>query len=447
MIPWFRQRRDRSQTKVRPSSRFRRARRLSMERCEDRRMLSGNNSGFELSAVTPGESGGFLSFEGAHLFPASSDTLLVAQPTSGRVLGIDIAGNFFSFDQGRQPNLSVFGENNTIRAWGASNNLFKFEPLDVSPTANDIGSRYTIGVTNFAEIAIVDQLVPTTNDAPATYLSPSLELLNGFPRSAPLDLDVSLTVDPPAIDETLQDSEDLDGSPTLSPELPLENSVSGSGEPPRLLVIDEPIQILASQDKGSRKPSDEGGVIQVFAAVAETQQAFETKLASAVVERLNEADVLPAIPARESQPVVAQLARAVAFETVSYQPSPQGNPTSLPTDDAPVETQELPTDLNSSVSNGGKPPAGVSMQDSISTSTKTTREEYTSRDVTDGVAHEASRVPTERIDQEHDKTLASTFATWPVLASVVASYLLVERHPHNREESVQTPPRRQRGNS
>ena len=163
------------------------------------------------------------------------------------------------------------------------------------------------------------------------------------------------------------------------------------------------------------------------------------------MEKLNTEDVLPAIPARPTHPVVAQLARPVAFETVTYPSSPLETSTNLPAKEAAAEAQELPDELNSNVSARSKNPAGLSRQEPLSSTSKTTREESASQDLTDAEPHKPSQTPAERIDQEHDTTLATTFATWPVLASVVASYLLAERHSRDREASVQTPPRRQRG--
>ena len=435
MIHWFRERHDRARTKPRPSPLFRRARRLTIERCEDRRMLSGNGSVFELSAVTPATEGGFFELNGAQVSSSRSDSFLIAAPTSS--ITLDFGQTSFSgFDRELQPDLPVLGVDSNVHIWTASSSVFKFDHVGSLPSAELVSSRYTIGGLNLAESAVFDQWTPTTNDAPASHLSPTLELVDVSPQSVPLDLDVSLHLDPPALDPAPETRETIDDTATLALELSLESSISGSSESPRLLVINEPILILASHVSKTQQRSDEGGAIQVFAAVADTQQAFETQLASAAVERLNEENALPAIPVRQTQPIVAQLARAVAFETVSYQ--------TTPVQKATVGPYELPTEQNSTVSEGVPVPAGVSLQDSLSTSTKTEREASTSRDLTNAEPSEPAFAPTERIDQEHETTLATTFASWPVLASVVASYLLVERYPHSREQSVQTPPRRQR---
>ena len=365
MIHWFRERHDRARTKPRPSPLFRRARRLTIERCEDRRMLSGNGSVFELSAVTPATEGGFFELNGAQVTSSHSDSFLIAAPTSS--MTVDFGQTSFSgFDRGLQPDLPVLGVDSKVLGWDSSNNVFKFDHVGSLPSTDLLNSRYTIGVLNLAESAVFDQLPPTTNDAPASHLSPTLELVDVFPQSVPFDLDVSLNLDPPALDPAPETSEAIDDTPTLALEMPLENSVSGSGESPQLLVINEPILILSSHVSKTQQRSDEGGAIQVFAAVADTQQAFETKLASAVVEKLNDEDALPAIPARQTQPVFAQLARAVAFETVSYQSST--------VEKASVGPYELPTEQNSTVSEGVPVPAGVSQQDSLSTSTRTERE-------------------------------------------------------------------------
>lgn len=443
MIHWFQKHHDRERTKPRPTALFRRARRLTIERCEDRRMLSGDGSVFELSAVTPATEGGFFELNGAQFTSSRSDSFLIAAPTSS--ITLDFGQTSFSgFDRELQPDLPVLGVDSKVHVWTASNSGFKFDQEGVQPSADLVTSRYTIGVLNLADTAFFGQWTPTTNDAPASYLSPTLELLDSFPQSVPLDLDVSLSLDPPALDKAPETSEAIDETPTLAPELPIESSNSGSGESPRLLVINDPILILASHESDTQQRSDEGGAIQVFAAVTETQQAFETKLVSAVVEKLNGEGVLPAIPQRQSQPVVAQLARAVAFEAVRYEPTPQAAPTKMPTDAATVEPRELPAQINAGASPGSKISARVSPRETLSTTSRIDRQEASSHDLNDVERREPASAPTERIDQEHETTLATTFATWPVLASVVVSYLLVERYPHNREQSVQTPPRRQR---
>ena len=215
-------------------------RRLSMERCEDRRMLSGNGSVFELSAVTPAETGGFLLFDNAHLFATASGAGLVAAPTSSIAFDVEVLNNSWGSDQVLQWNGQVLEENEHGLFWSASNAQRALDQKVALPSTDLVNSRYTIGVFNFAESVAFDELVPTADDAPSTYLSPSLELLDGFPRSAPLDLDDSLTVDPPASDHPLENINELEDTTEPAPALPLEISVDGAGQSPRLLVIDEP---------------------------------------------------------------------------------------------------------------------------------------------------------------------------------------------------------------
>jgi hypothetical protein len=101
----------------------------------------------------------------------------------------------------------------------------------------------------------------------------------------------------------------------------------------------------------------EGGIIEVDAAVTDTQQAYEAHLFAAVARMLDEHNFLaqPALPAR--QPPASELARAVAFELASFErtsPAPPLDSAYEPGTKAPARPTDdaLPFDLGEGADSG-----------------------------------------------------------------------------------------------
>ncbi len=213
-----------------------------------------------------------------------------------------------------------------------------------------------------------------------------------------------------------------------------------SGGTIKPLVIDEPIQIAAFTLPSDNSALREGGALEVAAAVNTTRRAYESQLSAVIASNLNRDGILPATAPARAQPVVAELARMVAFETVGLQPHVRPDKTVQASDDQPIEpSQTTPATLQ---------PVAAHLEDApiFRTVTDKATSDETATKTSKAVSHVGKTTTNlaERIDNEHQAARVTNFAEWPVLATVIAGYLLIERRSPQAIQAVQTPPRRQR---
>lgn len=149
--------------------------------------------------------------------------------------------------------------------------------------------------------------------------------------------------------------------------------------------------------------SSEGGPIKVTQAVVEAQRAYETKVFAAVAAQLDEQDFLaqPAPPVE--QPLSAELARSMAFESLELEPS---------SDPARLNDSSAPSAMLPPTSFDEDPLASKPAMD----------EEPTDDEPADALA----------------------FAQWPLLYSATVGAVLVGTRRRTRTGTAQLPPRRNR---
>ncbi len=442
MRRWFKIRRDRRHKSARAASPFRRARQLSVERCEDRHLLAGNALTLDVSPTTPTLTGGFLALDTSSLIHTSSNDFVVGDAVFARNLDVTTTSG-----------LQFFG--GIDYRLGADVLVEATQTPQVDPIV--VATEQVLNrPTEFAEIAILEPPTLLTNDAASAYLQPSMQPLDLDLQRPLVEVETPLLVEPPVnIDTTDFHTPTTDGA--LAADTFDDNTVVGnavqepvdqpfpdapgiSGKTAQLEVIDDVIQLVGYEQQTTTRDTAEGGAIQVASAIASTQRAYETQLSATIVRKLNDDATLPTAPTPQRQPVLAELARAVAFETVSYQRSASHT--------AHEQSVEVETP--------SEPETATADSDLLSADDKTREDSSAESAVAQLDArhdpfvvehNEPRRRPAERIDDESDSTVTSIFTRWTALISIVASYLLIERRPRSPENTVQTPPRRGRSDS
>ncbi len=381
-----RKRHDQRHSKVYLSSGRCHARRLAFERCEDRRMLSGISFTTNVSLVPIQSEGGFLTVNTNGFFSTTANNFL---------------SDADSFNQ----------------------------PLDV------FALTYQWQLINTGQLlgAAADT---TGNEAASSFATPTLR-----PTLLDFDLSDTLVLEPPISstgnsvtqDKEIIDVDDLhDNFSNDAPGLP--------GKTLKPLVIEDPIQIGTIPPNSDEFEQREGGALEVAAMVNTTQRAYETQLSAAIVHNLNRDGMLPTTAPTPTRPVVAELARAIAFETLGQQ---QGNQTGEmnratsgqlrePTQATPQKIEPVSVQLRVT-------PAGRTSTEKAESNESSTQVYAASHVGEDSAAYLA-----ERIENEQQAAQIATFAQWPTLATVIAGYLLIERRSPKSAQTVQTPPRRQR---
>ncbi len=406
-------------------------------------MLAGNTLTWDVSPITPTVAGGFISLDPKSLIQANAHDFVIADGAFARNLDVTPSDGLLLFD-------------------GIDYRLEADASIELTPTPRvdpivAVAEQVLAEPTEFAEIAILNPTIPVTNEAPLTYFQPSSQPLDLDPQlpqvevSLPAPVETPVSIETPTADsalagDTLKDVH-FEDNPTEAPaDEPFPDAPGLAGKTAKLEVIDDVIQLVSADERASTRDAAEGGAIQVFAAIASTQRAYETQLSETVAGKLDDNEPLPTSPTPARRPVLAELARAVAFETVSYRTGAANPSSAQPTGSESDALQTVPAELETE-----RPDA-----DSLSTADNTS-EDSSQRSLatqldagTDVIASEniePKRRPTERIDDEADSTVTSVFTRWTALISVVASYLLIERRPRSAETTVQTPPRRRRGTS
>lgn len=398
---WILKRRDRRHSTLTPSSRRCRARRLVFERCEDRRMLSGSSLTIEFDNGTLVGEGGFLAVNTSGFLLADANNFLFdadsfSQPTTG-------------FGRSRQWHSVGAGQQITVPDFFGTHGDEAASSIALPATEP---SFYDFGLS---DSLVQEPLLPTIGNG--------VLLVDGN--------DVSLDVPADDIDDDLFD-EPTNDSPRLS------------GGNAKMLVIDDPIQIVASQLNTDRHDQREGGTLQVAAVVHTSQRAYELQLSAIIAHNLNRDGVLPTTLPMQTQPVVAELARVVAFETLGQQEViPKGDIDRVSRGQFREPTQATPLMLEPVSAQLRLTPVRRSSTNNSATDEIETHISKSSRGGEDSMANLAERV-VERVDDEQQAAQIITFAQWPTLATVIAGYLLVERRRPQAAQTVQTPPRRQR---
>ena len=381
-----------------------RGRRLAFERCEDRRMLAGTALVANVSLAPVANEGGFITVSTNGFLRTSANDFSSDAISFNRSFGdftLFDFGNVISFDQ-------VLG---TLDAAGDSSGITHG---NIASSIASTTAGPTTGPTTgplYYDFDLSDSLV-----LPKTGESVTVNDDINIPVNIPVENILENILDEPAVD-----------TPGLS---------GGTVKP---LVIDEPIQIAAFTLPSVNSMLHEGGALEVAAAVHTTQRAYESQLSAVIASNLNRDGVLPATAPVRAQPVVAELARMVAFETVEQQAVRTG------------ETVQTADDLR--IDPAPTTPATlqpVSAQLDSAPALRNSASEATSNDrvirTTQAFLHDETTSPNlaERIDNEHQAARVTTFAEWPVLATVIAGYLLIERRSPQAAPTVQTPPRRSR---
>ena len=301
----------------------------------------------------------------------------------------------------------------------------------------DITTLFDFGnVISFGQpLGTLDAVGDIDNDVSKSIISPT---------AGPLyyDFDLSDSLALPKTGDSVTVNEDIN----IPADIPLEKILDDptvdtpglSGGTVKPLVIDEPIQIATFTLPSVNSMLREGGALEVAAAVHTTQRAYESQLSAVIASNLNRDGILPATAPTRAQPVVAELARMVAFETVGQQPHIRPDETVQASDDLPLEpVQATPTTLQ---------PVAAHMDDSsiFRTATNTTTNDETATHTFQAASPAGETTPNlaERIENDQQAARVTTFAEWPVLATVIAGYLLIERRSPQAIQAVPTLRRR-----
>ena len=215
------------------------------------------------------------------------------------------------------------------------------------------------------------------------------------------------------------------------------------GNTTKPLVIEDPIRI-GPVSLNSRNADDsevrEGGALAVAAMVNTTQRAYETQLSAVIANNLNRDGLLPAAAPNRVRPVVAELARAVAFETIGQQAIPTskidrviGGPLHEPSQTTQPTLEPVAAQLRDT------PAANDWAAEKVARDATNTHAAIIPQDSEENSGNLAERIENE---QHVAQISIATFAQWPTLATVIAGYLLIERRRVPSSRMVQTPPRR-----
>lgn len=484
---------DQQHRRQRQTSRTRdRSRRLRVECCEDRCLLSGTT--FLLAADSlAGESASFESLSAAvPTAPPSSEGGFIVVNTSGfsRVASNDfVLGDFafgdFSSEFGIADLTSDFGlaEVVTFNAGvplatpslqldvngtnvGIPTNtdatLSHDQLIDVPPPNGPHGSLTNQAVVPPKIAASISFDTPRSTadyDVHATFQSPQFEVDLEF--DLPTEQNVTPPIAKPSVVQPL-----FDDSPTPVVVDPIESTTQDSpvpsgnpglrGNTAKLLEFKEPIVVVATgHDDDSHSQSgkqlndqthDEGGSLSVGMAVASTQRAYVDQLSAMVAQNLDRDGRMPEVAQARLRPVHAELARTVAFDSLG-----NSNLSVSAASEVSSEASNPSTPRVAPVSIEPGVPVGIEAASHGSPRLNSSNEIQVAADqrqpANDVEPSSSERFAAQRIESKHDLATEAALARWPLLAAVVASYLYTERRPPANESAVQTPPRRQKSGS
>jgi|GEM_PF-6876902 len=309
-------------------------------------------------------------------------------------------------------------DNNAIDGHALDNSIFENGTHENAFVTVLQSQAHVSALHNFdvPDLQVVEPLVPTAND--------------------PITLGTNLEIFDSVVDDNVEG--DFGNKIDDSSGLP--------GKTSRMLVIDESIQISSSQIAANQLEQREGGALGVFAAVITTQRAYESQLAEVIARNLDRDGTLPKLAQPQAQPLVAELARAIAFETMEPQRLVQADATEhVITDEGQFAD---PPQATPAVLEPAPVPASVT-----SVGYHSLPEHRAIRETTGklGSSHSANTkagehiaIPSGRVDDEQAAAHAVTYATWPLLATTIAAgYLIIERQQQSDATTVQMPPRRQ----
>ena len=372
-----------------------RARPLAFERCEDRRMLAGTAIVADVSLAPVANEGGFITVSANGFLRTSANDFF-----SDAVFFNGSFGDFTLFDFG---------------------NVISFDQVLGTLDADGDSSGITHG------------------DIASSIASPAIGPVAG-PTAGPLHYDFDLSeslVLPTTGDSTLANVE-ADSPLEKVLDEPSVDTPGLSGGTVKPLVIDEPIQVAGFTLPSVHSSRREGGVLAVATAVHTTQHDYESQLSAVIANNLNRDGKLPTTAPVRAQPVVAELARMVAFETVEQQQAIRTNEAVQAVDDHRIDSAPASPVMLQPVS--AQLDTGPALR--ISASEATSDEQATH--ATHAIPHDEPTSPNlaERIDNEQQAARVATFAEWPVLATVITGYLLIERRSPQAVRAAQVPPRR-----
>lgn len=490
---------DQQHRRQRQTSRTRdRSRRLRVECCEDRCLLSGTT--FLLAADSlAGESASFEPLSVAvPTAPPSSEGGFIVVNTSGFsrvasndfVLGDFAFGDFstsfgisdLAFDRSfadvvtleagvplASPSLQldVDGTNVGIPT-NTDATLSHDQLIDVPPPNGPHGSLANQAIVPPKIAASISFDTPRSTadyDVHATFQSPQFEVDLEF--DLPTEQNVTPPIAKPSVAQPL-----VDESPTPVVVDPIESTPqdspvpSGNPEPSgnpglpgntaKLLEFKEPVIVVAtSHDDDSHSQAgkqfndqthDEGGSLSVGMAVASTQRAYVDQLSAMVAQNLDRDGRMPEVAQARLRPVHAELARTVAFDSLG-----NSNLSVSAASEVSSEASNPSTPRIAPVSIEPGVPVGIEAASHGSPRLNSSNEIQVAADqrqpANDVEPSSSERFAAQRIESKHDLATEAAFARWPLLAAVVASYLYTERRPQANESAVQTPPRRQKSGS
>ncbi|NOZ40284.1 MAG: hypothetical protein GXP24_08675 [Planctomycetes bacterium] len=423
MKRWIRKRHDQRHSTLSPSSRRCRARRLAFERCEDRRMLSGNSPVAHVSLALSAGEGGFITVSANSFLQTNANNFLFDAGSLNQTIG-----DFTLLDIGQTVS---FGEPLVTSGAASDFDLDSSAPVFTVNRTNDLGidspfpaflGNETSG--NEANSSIAPTFGPT--------IGPSL-----------YDLDLTDVQAQEPLLPTTGNSDALDDKNTLAEDhtnAQTDGPPGLQGKTTQLLVIEDPIQIVSSPLNTDRSGQREGGALEVATAVHNTQQAYETQLSAVIAHNLDRNAVLPTTVATPARPVVAEIARAVAFETLGQQRViSTGEIDRVKVQPLRESTEVTSPRLNPVAAQLRTTPADstAAVNATIDATTQSSRALRSAK----GTA--ANLV--ERIENEQQSAQIANFAQWPTLATVIASFLLIEtRRSHVAPPTEQLPLRRER---
>lgn len=472
MKRWLQKHFRRRKTASRPNSPSRR-RLLSIERCEDRQLLSGTQLEWNTSQPVPINflsdgfivlnAGGWLSADGSDFVIAGSNNFVVARGAEGQ-----------SFEQLARPSIQVVAQDFRVFDYDFSNlaldsidpQIAEYVPQVATPTASRVDAGGSVaGLQNTLPLVSTSQVTesgptdigPIASKAASSASSgSSLPLVQEILTSqvyGPVFDESTYYIDPPELSEPPSLSTPAESfAPAVVEEVyedppreePAVTSPGLAGKTPQLQIIDEPVQLAGNLPEIDEREPREGGSLPVLSVVTAAQRAYEEQLTAVVANNLDRDGDLPSATPQPIRPIVAELAREVVFQMAV----PQGEthdgeqpPTADELHRKPSQTSSV--EASRSVLNDSRADIDFNelsrRKDVIDVAFEDVEEAETNKQVENAAAAKAKR-----IDGDRKQARATVFAHWPVAASVVASYLLIDRRSSSAVAAVQTPPRRPR---
>jgi len=206
----------------------------------------------------------------------------------------------------------------------------------------------------------------------------------------------------------------------------------------------ESAEILGSQFSTDYQHQHEGGAIEVTMVVDTTQQAYETQLSAVIASNLDRNGLLPVPVPPHAQPLFPELARSVAFEMAEQ------HSVSAAREAEQAMHRHRAGALQICLTALEGPSAQLretSAHSRISSAGATSVEVATAIKAA-AIAAALAGAPDEQpiglqepAEDDQQAAHATTFAQWPLLATAVASYLLVDRRTQNVARTEATPSR------